>query len=160
VDEAHVEHAVGLVQHQDLDLLQVDGPLLHVVEQAAGRGDDDVDAAAQRIYLLLHADAAIDGGGLHLGVLAIGADALLDLERELSGRGHDQDADFLRGGRLLRKQLKDRQREAGGLAGAGLRGAEKVSAGENDGDGLRLDRGGDGVALLADSAKQLGRQAK
>jgi hypothetical protein len=93
-------------------------------------------------------------------VLAVGADAFLDLERELAGRGDDQDADFLRGGRLLRKKLEDRQREAGGLAGAGLRGAEKVSAGENDGNGLRLDRGGNGVTLLADSAEQLGRQAK
>jgi hypothetical protein len=56
--------------------------------------------------------------------------------------------------------LQDRQHETGGLAGAGLRGAEKIAAGENDGDGLRLDRGGYGVALLADSAQQLGRQAK
>jgi hypothetical protein len=93
-------------------------------------------------------------------VLAIGADAFLDLQRELTGRGNDQDADFLRRGRVLRKKLEDRQREAGGLAGAGLRGAKKVAAGKNDGDGLRLDRGGNGVALLADSAKQLGRQAK
>jgi hypothetical protein len=93
-------------------------------------------------------------------MLAVGADAFLDLQRELAGRGDDQYADFLRGGRLLCQQLKDRQREAGGLAGAGLRGAEKIAAGENDGDGLRLDRGGYGVALLADSAKQLGRQAK
>jgi hypothetical protein len=56
--------------------------------------------------------------------------------------------------------LQDRQHETGGLAGAGLRGAEKVAAGENDGDGLRLDRGGNGVTLLTDSAEQLGRQAK
>jgi len=93
-------------------------------------------------------------------VLAVGADAFLDLQRELAGRGDDQDTNLLRRGRVLRKELEDRQREAGGLAGAGLRGAEKVAAGENDGDGLRLDRGGNGVALLADSAKQLGRQAK
>ena len=86
VDEAHVEHAVGFVQHQDLDLAQVDGLLLHVVEQAAGRGDDDVDAAAQRVDLRLHADAAVDDGGLQLQVLAVGADALLDLQRELARR--------------------------------------------------------------------------
>jgi len=60
----------------------------------------------------------------------------------------------------LRQALKDRQREAGSLAGAGLRGAEKIAAGEDDGDGLRLDRGGNGVALLGDSAEQLGRQAE
>jgi hypothetical protein len=93
-------------------------------------------------------------------VFAVSADAFLDLQAELAGRGDDQDADFLRGRRLLRKKLKDRQREAGGLAGSGLRGTEKIFAGENDGDGLRLDGGGDGVALLGDSAEQLGRQAE
>jgi hypothetical protein len=54
------------------------------------------------------------------------------------------------------EQLQDRQREAGGLAGAGLRGAEQVAAGEDDRNGLRLDRGGNGVALLRDRAEQLG----
>jgi len=93
-------------------------------------------------------------------VLAVGADAFLDLQRELAGRGDDQDADFLRGGRLLRKKLQDRQDEAGGLAGASLRRAEKIAAGENDGDGLRLDGGGLGVALLGDCAEQLGRKAE
>ena len=43
-DEAHVEHPVGLVQHQDLDVRQVDGALLVMVEQPARRGDQDVDA--------------------------------------------------------------------------------------------------------------------
>jgi hypothetical protein len=52
--------------------------------------------------------------------------------------------------------LQDGQGEAGGLAGAGLRGGEQVAAGEDDGDGLRLDGGGRGVALLGDGAEQLG----
>ena len=34
-DEAHVEHAIGLVEHEDLDLRQVDALLLDVVEQAS-----------------------------------------------------------------------------------------------------------------------------
>jgi hypothetical protein len=59
-----------------------------------------------------------------------------------------------------REQLQHRQGEAGGLAGAGLRGGEKIAAGENDGDGLRLDGGGLGVALLGDSAEQLGGKAE
>ena len=46
-DEAHVEHAVGLVQHQDFDLTEVDRLLFDVVEQAARGGDDDFDATAQ-----------------------------------------------------------------------------------------------------------------
>jgi len=56
--------------------------------------------------------------------------------------------------------LKQRQRESGGLAGAGLRGAEQVFAGKYDGDGLRLDGGGRGIALVRDSAEQLGLEAE
>jgi len=56
--------------------------------------------------------------------------------------------------------LQDRQGKAGGLAGAGLRGGEQVAAGEYDGNGLRLDRRGNGVALFGDSAEQLGLEAE
>jgi hypothetical protein len=56
---------------------------------------------------------------------------------------------------LLGKALEDGQRKPGGLAGAGLGGAQKVFAGEDDGDGLRLDGGGLCVALFRDSAEQL-----
>jgi hypothetical protein len=52
--------------------------------------------------------------------------------------------------------LQYRQRESGGLAGAGLRGAEEIPACEDYGNGLRLDGGGLGVTLLGDCAEQLG----
>jgi hypothetical protein len=52
------------------------------------------------------------------------------------------------------------KRKGRGLAGAGLGGAQQVFAGKDDGDGLRLDRGGRGVALLGDGAEQLGTQAE
>jgi hypothetical protein len=61
---------------------------------------------------------------------------------------------------LLGQDLEEGKREAGGLAGAGLGGAQKIFAGENYGDGLRLDRGGRGVALVRDSAEQLGLEAE
>jgi hypothetical protein len=57
-----------------------------------------------------------------------------------------------------REELQHGQREAGGLAGAGLRGGEKIAARENDGDGLRLDGRRLGVALLGDGFEQLGRK--
>ena len=37
VDEAHVEHAVGLVEHNGLDIVELDGAALHVVAQASRR---------------------------------------------------------------------------------------------------------------------------
>jgi hypothetical protein len=59
-----------------------------------------------------------------------------------------------------REQLQHRQRESGRLAGAGLRRAEQIAPGEYYGDGLRLDGGGLGVALLGDSFEQLGRKTE
>ncbi len=46
-DEAHVEHPVRLVQNEDLDVRQVDGALLVMVEQTARSGDQNVDAALE-----------------------------------------------------------------------------------------------------------------
>jgi hypothetical protein len=61
---------------------------------------------------------------------------------------------------FLGQDLEEGKREARGLAGAGLGGAQKVFAGENNGNGLRLDGGGRGVALVRDSAEQLGLEAE
>ena len=60
VDEAHVEHPVRLVEDEDLDLREVDRVLAGVVEEAAGRRDDDLGAGAQGARLGAEADAAVD----------------------------------------------------------------------------------------------------
>jgi hypothetical protein len=46
------------------------------------------------------------------------------------------------------QSLQQRQGEAGGLAGAGLGGAEQIASGQNDRNRLRLDGSGNGVALV------------
>jgi hypothetical protein len=56
--------------------------------------------------------------------------------------------------------LQNGQGEAGGLAGAGLGGAQQVFPGENNGDGLRLDGGGLGIALVRYGAEQLRPEAE
>jgi hypothetical protein len=61
-------------------------------------------------------------------------------------------------GRHRGEPLKQREREAGGLAGAGLGGGEQVAPGSDDGDGLGLDGGGGCVALLRNGAQQLGQK--
>ena len=57
-DEAHVEHAVGFVDHQDLDAGEHQLAALEVIEQAAGRGDQHIDAAVELSVLVVERDAA------------------------------------------------------------------------------------------------------
>jgi hypothetical protein len=60
VDKAHAQHLVGFVQHQRLQLGQVERPLVQVVDHAARGADHHVHAAAQRRQLRTVALAAVD----------------------------------------------------------------------------------------------------
>ncbi len=168
VDEAHVQHAVGFVQDQDLDLRQVDRALARVVQQAARGRDQDVDAVLEQLDLRIDADAAEDHGRVQVGVLAVQAHAFLDLGRELAGRGQHQGADDARRGLValggahgvVRQAVQDRQGEAGGLAGAGLCAGQQVATVQDGGNGLALDRGRGGITLFGHRAHDRVRETK
>src|SRR6476469_6039687 len=107
-----------------------------MVEKAAGRRDHDLRTGAQRADLRVEADAAIDGRGLDRVLGAVRPDALLDLERELAGRGQDQGADDPRtAGRSRRVEtLEHRKHEGGRLAGPGLGAGEDIATFEDERD--------------------------
>jgi hypothetical protein len=89
-----------------------------VVDHAARGADDDVHAAAQRRQLRAVALAAVDRQ--HVEVLHVGGVALEgfgDLDRQFARRRQHQ---RLRRGLFDVDARQDRQREGGGLAGAGL----------------------------------------
>ena len=58
--KAHVQHLVGLVQHDGFDVGDINGVVAVVVHQAARRGNDDLAAGFELSLLLIHARAAID----------------------------------------------------------------------------------------------------
>ena len=136
VDEAHVQHPVGLVQHEDLQPGQVDELLAVEVAQAAGGGHQDVHALFQPLHLGSLAHAAEDDGGAQGQVLAIGLKALLDLEGQLPGGGEDQGPDGAALGLAAAELLENGGGEGAGLAGAGLGAAQHVPAGQRGGNGL------------------------
>ena len=136
--EAHLEHLVGLVEHEEAQLGEVERALVEVIHDAPGRADDDVHAAAEGRQLLAVALPAVDRQHMHSAQpRGVRLERLAHLQRQLAGRGEHE---RLRG--LLRQvELRqDRQRERGGLSGAGLRRAEHVAAGEQRRDRRRLDR--------------------
>src|SRR5690606_7483052 len=58
--EAQVEHLVGLVEHDALDVGQVEVTLLEQVDHAPGRAHDDLDATVDRLDLRLVGPPAVD----------------------------------------------------------------------------------------------------
>ena len=60
--EAHVQHAISLVQHQVVGLTQVDLACRHKVIQAPGRGDHNLHAAAQLAQLWAFGGTAVNAG--------------------------------------------------------------------------------------------------
>ena len=149
--ETHVEHAVGFVEHERLDVREIDVTLLRDVEQAPRRCDENVDAAAQLCDLRVDADAAEDDRRLQRHVFAVACDALADLRSELarrragSARAH---GDGRSARRLAMSRSQQRQRESGRLAGAGLCAGHDVAACENDGNDFGLNGSGLGIALF------------
>ena len=89
--EAHVGHAVGLVDHDEVDVVEAQRAAVEEVLEPAGRGDDDLDALAERLHLLVHAGAAVHGEHLGLGAPAQRLQLLLHLRGELAG-GHEHEA--------------------------------------------------------------------
>ena len=156
-EEAHVEHAVGFVEHEELEAGPVAVTLLHEVEQAARAGDDELDVLAQRLDLRAFADAAEDRGHAKRNVAGVGARVLLDLRRELASRREDEGANLLRADRRPRREeLEHRQDERRGLAGAGLGDADDVGAAEDLRNGGGLDRRGLRVTRVFESVEEAG----
>ncbi len=145
-NETHVEHAVGFVDHQQLDAGEQQPPALEVIEQAAGRRDQHVDAARELGVLVVERDAADDQRDVELLAGAVLLEAFLDLRGELARRLEDQRARHSRPRAAALEHGDHRQREGGGLAGAGLGDAEHVAAREHVRYRLFLDGGRSGVA--------------
>ncbi|MPN20599.1 hypothetical protein SDC9_167978 [bioreactor metagenome] len=129
-------------------LRQIEGALLEVVHDASGSADDHVDAAAQCRQLDAVALPAVDGQHaytLHLGRVRL--ERLADLQGELAGGGEHQ---CLRGLLVHVEVFEDRQREGGGLAGAGLRLADDIASGQQRGNGRHLNGRGGLIAEVSD----------
>ena len=156
VDEAHAQHLVGLVQHQRGEAGELQALALDVVHDAARRAHHHMRTSAQLAQLHHHALPAIHRQHVEAGqVLGVALEGLRDLDRELARGGQHQ---HLRIAHAEVEAVQQRQRERGGLAGAGLRFAEEVGAGQQHRDAGGLDRGRGFVANLLEGLEELGAE--
>ena len=146
--EAEVGHVVGLVEDRDLDRAQVDVALAHEVLEAAGAGDDDVDATAQAGDLAVLAHPTEDGDPGQAGRCREGRQRLVDLGDQLTGGGEDEGSGPAGPARCpaLGEARDEREEEGIRLARPGAAAAEDVPAAERVRQRGRLDRGRGGDA--------------
>ena len=143
VEEAHVEHPVGFVEHEIAHVREVDSAVGDVGQQASRRRHDDVRAPQHALLLLFPADAvaaAVNhrrGEGQEVG-------ESLELYVDLLGqfaRGHDdQRFDHVVGVAFAQQFVQQRQRVRGRFTCPGLRAADQVFVFQYDGDGVFLYR--------------------
>ena len=154
--EAHVEHPVRFVEHEELEPGQLRVRRAEMIQQPARRGDDDVDAAAEGMFLRSHADAAEDRGARQRRVDRHVLEVFEDLRRQLARRREHQRA--RRAARLPDQLVQDGQQERGGLAAAGHRAGEQVLALERRRDGVGLDRRGFDETEVFEAFEQVGME--
>ena len=147
-DEAHVQHAVGFVQHQHLDVLEHGAAALDVVDQAARGGDQDVQRVAQGADLGRVGHTADHAGHAQMGhEAAVIHGGLGHLHGQFTGGHQHEDAratGFALAGALFRVLAGGQdphqggQHESGGLAAAGAGAHAQVLAGNGGRHGARL----------------------
>ena len=165
--EAHVQHPIGLVQHQHLQARQVDLAVFQLVDQSAGRGHQHFVRHGQCPCLVEvgRAPGDADGAGARQQPRQRVAGARDLLGQLAGGREHQHGRTegrtcrtaplaplatvvlviitcvVMLGSTLLRIQrhtLQGRQQEGRRLAGAGRRRGHQVVAGQQHRNGLRL----------------------
>ena len=159
-DESHVEHAIGFIEHQDLNGTEIHRALLGVIEQTTRRCHQDVGPAAQRFDLRIDAHATEDDQRAQLQIFAVGLDAFANLRRQLARRYQNQRSRRARAWTHGMQTLQKRQGESRRLTGSGLCTCEDVASGENFRDDAALDRRGFGVLAISKSPRQFGNQPK
>jgi hypothetical protein len=112
--EAHVGHAVGFVDHDDVDVAQRARTALDEIGEAPGAGDDDVDALGEGLEIACDADTAVERGDAPAPDAQKRCQLAVDLRRQLAGRRQNQRARAT--GRARGDVGGDGQAEGEGLA--------------------------------------------
>ena len=141
-EKTHVGHAVGLVDHHQVDAVQTQEPLVHQIGEPPRAGHRDVHAPAQCLDLRFDAGAAIEGVGPHVTGRTQPFEVAADLGGELAGRHEHQRTRPLRAGAL--HPGNQGHTEGQRLAASGRGSPAHVTTLERRGDRRLLDRKGSG----------------
>src|SRR5947209_3618364 len=111
-EKTHVEHAIDFVEDEDMDVAEIERPLLEQIEEATWSGRHDIHPSGGFFALLSIADAAVDNGNTQVGEASVIAESGLNLRRQFTCRFKNETAETA----VFAEQSKDRQRKGGRLA--------------------------------------------
>ena len=153
VEEAHVQHPVGLVQNDGLDLVQPEIFAVVVVHEPSRCRHDDMGVTGQGLDLGLHALTAVDHGDADVLVIDQQAVQFIgDLDGQLPGGSKDQRLQILR----RRVDVLDHgDAESKGLACPRRRLGNHVPPLQQGRNGLLLDLGGQANAFFLQRPQDL-----
>ena len=117
--------------------------MLHQIEQAAGRGDDDIHPGFEGVDLFAVAHAAVNHRHGVAGETRVIAHGSFHLRSQFARGLENKHAGFAR---VFAELGNDGQHEGRCFAGAGLRAADHVGALKQQRDGAQLDGRGVGPA--------------
>ena len=149
-----------LVHDHDFHVGQDQLAAFEMVQQAARRGDQDIDALVDDGFLLLEADAAYQQRLGQLEILGVGVKVLGHLGGQFARGAQHKAARHPCAGAATGKHRQHREREAGCFAGAGLGNAQNIATFQGRGDGPRLDGGRGFVSGLVYGLEDLGVQVQ
>src|SRR5574344_697225 len=86
MDESHVEHAVGFVENEMFDVIQMDKPLVDKVEQTNGSSNKHFGATLELLDLRVLVNAAQNDRLALCRMLRIIGKALVNLDSQFAGR--------------------------------------------------------------------------
>lgn len=152
-EESHVEHPVGFIEHEHFEVVELGVGLLEMVEEAPWCRDDDVDAAAEGVFLRPHPDTTEHCRSSDGRVCGEVGEIGVDLRGELAGGGEDEGAGHA--ARFSHQPVDDGEEERGGFAAPGLGAREEVLSGHGGRDGVLLDLCGAGEAEVGDAAEEI-----
>lgn len=159
--ETHVQHAIRLVQNEISDTTKVGAASLEHVNQTTGSGNADLNTTAKVADLRALGHTTVDTGVANTGGLAELGDFGLDLNRQLTGGGKDEDnGSVTRGEQRLGVDVDDSGQTVGqGLSGTSLGNTDNITTREGHRPTLRLNGGGAIEALGLDLAQDVLREA-
>lgn len=164
-DKTHIQHLVGFVYDQYLDLAQVYDTLILEIQQPPWCGHNYIDhVLRQHLFLSLVVHPAEHGNNFESAVFPQQVGLLSYLQGKFARGGHYQGARHAAMALFARKAAfqvrKDGDQEGGGLAGAGLRLARGILSCEGLGQYRGLDRGAIFKTYVGDPVHDLCWQAK